>query len=145
MFSLSKRVRLGLSVLVTLARAAETRTGEELAQELDASPNHLAKVLQALARKGWIEGTRGAKGGYRMTEDPHRVSMADVVTLFEGPWRDLPSGNGPSPGLSIDSILQEIDEQAYYTLESVTIRLLAHPVTPVLPTLTAPEADRGVG
>src|SRR3989304_1194488 len=45
----------------------------------------LAKVLQQLARKGVIEATRGAKGGYFLARDPRRVSVAEIIELFDGP------------------------------------------------------------
>ena len=134
MLNLSKRARLGLYVMVELARTpAAQRSNDELAQTLDVSQTHLAKVMQALARNGWIAGTRGAHGGYRVTFDAKKISMADVIQLFEGQpsfdacalaEHDSCSNAGEC---AIKRVVQEIETQAYYTMQSVTIEMLVQP------------------
>jgi len=135
MFSVSKRAELGLYVLVELATEPTCqRSADDLAAALDVSTNHLAKVLQSLARAGWIAGTRGVGGGYQMTADPKELSMADVIELFEGatelsPGRMAGRGTERSGEVAgeIEAVMTEINEQAYYTLKSINIQLLAHP------------------
>ena len=134
MFNLSVRSRLGLYVLVELAREPDRqRSSEDLAVSLEVSVNHLAKVMQALGRAGWISGTRGPSGGYRLVIESAVISMADVVELFEG--SPALETCGLSDGRSckrhlhceIRNIFQEVEVQAYFTLKSVTIEMLAHP------------------
>lgn len=131
MFELSKRSLFAVNVLVELAREPEVpRSTEELASTLGVSANHLAKVMQTLSRAGWIEGSRGPSGGYQFCGDETSISMADVVQLFEGPVKFQPRAEGATrtpEAATIASVLREIEEQAYYTLSSVTIHLLAHP------------------
>jgi Rrf2 family protein len=131
MFDLSKRARLGLYVMVELARSpGAQRSNEDLAEALRVSGNHLAKVLQTLAKAGWIVGTRGAGGGYRADFDPKRVSMADVVALFEGEPSLAPATHAGhdcdhAADCAIKKVVQEIEVQAYYTLQSVTVDMLS--------------------
>ena len=135
MYDVSKRSQLGLYVMVALTREPKKqRSNEELARMLNASTNHLAKVLQTLARAGWISSTRGAGGGYVLACNPTLISMADVVELFEGPTQlkrcSLTKPQSPCEdwiGCEIGSVMQEINEQAYYTLKSINLYLLAHP------------------
>lgn len=133
MINLSKRAQLGLYVLVELSRAhGEQRSNEELARTLGVSVNHLAKVMQALARAGWVVGSRGVGGGYRMTADAKIISMADVLAVFEGATnletcaiaRDAPCAKHDR--CTIHGVIREIEEQAYFTLQSVTLHMLAH-------------------
>jgi Rrf2 family protein len=134
MFELSKRARFGLYVLVELARTPEEqRSTEDLAESFGISVNHLAKVMQTLSRPRWIVGARGPSGGYQFAGDARSISMADVVELFEGAPSFGGDASAPSTRASsaaereINNVVREIEEQAYYTLKSVTIHLLAHP------------------
>lgn len=134
MFNLSKRARFGIYVLVELTRSPESqRSTEELAQLFGVSANHLSKVMQRLAREGWVVGTRGPSGGYQLAADPKILCMADVIELFEGsPRFDVCSladraDCAQAIQCEIKHVVREIEEQSFYTLKSVTIHLLAHP------------------
>lgn len=43
-----------------------------------------AKVLTVLSQAGFVVGTRGPGGGYKLAVDPAKVSLFDIVNLFEG-------------------------------------------------------------
>jgi Rrf2 family protein len=43
-----------------------------------------AKVLTVLSQAGFVVGTRGPGGGYKLAVDPKKVSLFDIVNLFEG-------------------------------------------------------------
>jgi Rrf2 family protein len=45
---------------------------------------YLAKHLQALARAGLLETTKGPKGGYRLAKPPAAISLLDVVEAIDG-------------------------------------------------------------
>ena len=45
--------------------------------------NHLAKVLRTLGRAGIVEALRGAGGGYRFRANAKRLTLLDVIQLFE--------------------------------------------------------------
>lgn len=80
---------LALHVLVELAALqAEDpdarRTVQEIADKLGASVHTLQKVARRLVMLGYAEGTRGVKGGLRLTADPRKVTMLDVVEGVEG-------------------------------------------------------------
>jgi Rrf2 family protein len=55
----------------------------DLAARLKASPHHLAKVLRALGRAGLVDSVRGARGGYRFVANAKRVTLMDVIGVFE--------------------------------------------------------------
>ncbi len=45
----------------------------------------VSKLLKILARAGVLISIRGAKGGYRLSRSPDRISVADVICALEGP------------------------------------------------------------
>ncbi len=55
----------------------------EIAQSFGISPNHLGKVVNNLARYGYIESRRGRGGGITLGKDPAELVVGDVVADFE--------------------------------------------------------------
>ena len=47
------------------------------------SQHHLAKVLSELARAGVVESVRGVGGGYRFAGNLKRLTLMDIIRLFE--------------------------------------------------------------
>lgn len=97
----------------------------EIAAKYGISLNHLAKVLRALVRARLIESVRGAAGGYRFCGNPKRVTLLDIIEVFED-VRSEPGREGPGSGekRALDGMLGEIDEITIATLRSVSITTL---------------------
>jgi Rrf2 family protein len=85
---ISEAASLALHAMAVLAggekRPLSTR---EMARSLRASENHLAKVLQSLARAGLLESMRGPKGGFRLARRKSDVTLLMVYEAVEGPLR----------------------------------------------------------
>jgi Rrf2 family protein len=78
---------LGLHAMAHLAARKRNVTGAEIATALGASEAHLAKVLQRLARAGFLRSIRGPKGGFTLARDPGDVCLLEVYETLEGPLR----------------------------------------------------------
>ena len=97
----------------------------EIAERFGISVNHLAKVLRTLGRAGLVEAVRGAGGGYRFRGNVKRVTLHDVIQLFE----DVASDGRPDDEVGVPSeegralrrVLDEIDDITRATLRSVTL------------------------
>jgi Rrf2 family protein len=64
------------------ARASSAEIGE--AREL---PKPLvAKVLTQLSQAGYVSGTPGPNGGYRLACNPYEISFYDIVSQFDTNW-----------------------------------------------------------
>lgn len=48
---------------------------------------YLAKLLQELSRQGVISSTRGAKGGFYLSEQDRKRSLMDIVKVIDGERR----------------------------------------------------------
>lgn len=70
--------------LIFLAiRREEGSTIAEMAEHYDISRNHLMKVVQQLARSGFVETTRGRGGGVRLGKEPSEIRLGDVMRATE--------------------------------------------------------------
>jgi Rrf2 family protein len=123
---LQKNTRLALySVLEFAADPTRHIAAGEIAQRYRVSPHHLAKVLSELARAGVVESVRGVGGGYRFAANARRLTLMDVIQMFE----DLGSGEAgrhddgdDTPiGAALSVVLAEIDEIAKATFSTITL------------------------
>lgn len=99
----------------------------EIAVKYNVSPHHLAKVLAELARAGIVESVRGVGGGYRFTANARRLTLMDIIQLFEdftppgAHRRDTDAGAATPVDKALDMVLSEIDEIAKATFSSITL------------------------
>lgn len=126
---LQMATRCGLYAVLELVRSHERHlSAADIAGKYDISLNHLAKVLRILGRAGLVESVRGAGGGYRFVGNPRRVTLYDVITLFEDVGTNLVDraqpGDDTDMGRGLRAVLAEIDEIALATLRSVTLETL---------------------
>jgi Rrf2 family protein len=105
------------------------------------STHHLSKVLRELGRAGLLESVRGVGGGYRFSGNTKRVTLMDVIELFEDISGRAAKGGVRRTGIenALASVLSEIDETAKATFRSITVDTML-----MLARRTAPErvADR---
>lgn len=83
------------------ARAPASATRLELAEAQDIPGKFLESILGDLRRAGLLESQRGSAGGYRLSRDPARIPIADVVRAIEGPLaavRGMPPEDAAYPG-----------------------------------------------
>lgn len=73
-----------LRTLMYLASTSERATAAQVAQLYGISTNHMAKVVNQLARLGYIRSLRGVGGGIELAKDPHEIVLGQVVVAFEG-------------------------------------------------------------
>ena len=98
-----------------------------IATKYGVSPHHLAKVLAELARAGIVESVRGVGGGYRFSANARRMTLMDVIQLFEdldppGSHRlDADAGAATPVDRALDAVLSEIDEVIKATFSSITL------------------------
>src|SRR5512133_3735371 len=118
--------RIALYAILDLAaEPARQLSAADIAERFGVSVNHLSKVLRTLGRAGLVEALRGAGGGYRFRGNPKRVTLLDVIQLFEevGPADAFgdEQGSSAAEGLALRSVIDEIDDVARATLSSISI------------------------
>jgi Rrf2 family protein len=123
---LQTATRIAIFAVLELAAApAKQLSAAEIAKRFGISVNHLAKVLRALGRAGLVEALRGVGGGYRFRGNGKRVTLLEVILLFEpvGPSVDptREPGAATATGRALRRVLDEIDDTARATLSSITV------------------------
>ncbi|MBU0572947.1 MAG: Rrf2 family transcriptional regulator [Candidatus Margulisiibacteriota bacterium] len=71
-------------LLIHLAREGEG-TSRKFARDLKIPFNHLSKVVQTLARKGYLISRKGKGGGISLAKEPSKIVVGKVIEDVEGP------------------------------------------------------------
>ncbi len=88
MFHVSEKVNIAIHALGYMSanrNSGSPVTAATIAEALHVSESHLAKVMQILARVGFVESLRGARGGYCFKREPGDISLLDVIEAVDGP------------------------------------------------------------
>jgi Rrf2 family protein len=98
----------------------------------------LAKVFQQLVRAGIATGTRGIGGGYRLARPASKITVLDVLHVFERRrhvgaclLHDRPGEICPrQSACNVHWLFNEVDELVKSTYESVTLQTLVRRARP---------------
>ena len=123
---LQRASRFALYAVLELAADPERQlSAAEIAEKYGISINHLAKVMRELGRAGLVESARGVGGGFRFSGNAKRTTLMDVISLFETiSARESglsEPGEETETGQALAQVLDEIDEIARATLNSITL------------------------
>jgi Rrf2 family protein len=124
---LNQSTRLAILSIVELAsRPGEQVPVNEIAQIYGISQHHLAKVLRTPSRAGIVGSTRGPGGGCEFTGNANRLTLYDIVQLFEGDREEEETPEVPSTPVAAEvaRVLMEIDRITTATLKSVTLQTI---------------------
>lgn len=81
---LTTHTDFALRTLMYLTANAERTTVTQVAELYGVSPNHMAKVVNQLARLGYVRSMRGIGGGIELAKQPEDIRLGDVIEAFEG-------------------------------------------------------------
>ena len=84
-----------LELAVAYARG-QTLTVRAIADAQGIPPGFLVQILLQLKGAGYVASTRGAAGGYRLARGPEEISVADVLSVIEGPTEAPTEGGAPA-------------------------------------------------
>ena len=126
---LQRSTRLALYSVLEFAAAPERQiSAAQIAEKYGISPHHLAKVLRDLGRAGLVESVRGVGGGYRFSGNAKRLTLMDVIELFEdisaSSEANTDAGAASDVGGALGMVLDEIDDIAKATFRSISIETM---------------------
>ena len=81
---LAMQTDFALRTLIYLAFHDKRTTVAEVAEFYGISKPHVAKVVNQLARHGFVRSIRGVGGGFELSRKAEEVTVGDVVLAFEG-------------------------------------------------------------
>jgi Rrf2 family protein len=84
---LTKKADYGLIALRHLATMPKRRpaSAKEIAEAYRIPLPLLSKILQKLARSGFLESEQGTNGGYRLKREASAISALEVIRAIDGP------------------------------------------------------------
>ncbi len=82
---INKSSLLAIKALAQLAQLPpeECAGAASIAKKIDAPPNYLGKILQALASTGLVVSQKGKGGGFKLGLSPRKISLFDIVSNVE--------------------------------------------------------------
>lgn len=124
--ALTAHTDFALRTLMYLAATTERTTAAQVARCYGISSNHLAKVVNQLARLGYIRSIRGIGGGIELARQAKDIRLGDVVEAFEGNLRLLECVGTENvcaiqPFCKLKGVLAEAERVQVDYLNSVTL------------------------
>jgi Rrf2 family nitric oxide-sensitive transcriptional repressor len=115
-----------LRTLLYLASHPGRGSVPKVAQFFQISRDHVAKVVQALARLGYVRSVRGLGGGIELLKRPADICVGQVVLDFEGSMNLLECVSVPGvctiqPGCRLRGVLAQAEKLQMDYLHSVTL------------------------
>ncbi len=138
MLSMSKRADYALLALSHLAvmQAGEPErlvNTKDLAEQYEIPVELLAKILQTLAKNGIVASHPGPTGGYRLQRAPAAISVAEIISVLDGPLALLQCSNGHGDTCkqfsrcTIRDPLAEIERRVKNLLQDITLADISGP------------------
>jgi Rrf2 family protein len=83
---LTVRSEYALLALVYLARHENEGyiSIDNIAKAQGIPPKFLEQLMLGLKRAHLVHSTKGQRGGYALAKEPHQITLAEVVRLFDG-------------------------------------------------------------
>ena len=74
-----------LRILTALAGYSEVIDANSLSEQTSVTQRFTLKILHKLVGDGLVSSYKGVKGGYKLKEDPEKITLKRVIELIDGP------------------------------------------------------------
>ena len=141
MLKLTKKADYSLIVLrhLALPHGAVSASAKELADTYRIPLPLLSKVLQTLAKSGFLQSVQGMNGGYRLARSPRDISTLEVIRAIDGPvlltacFTEQGAECEQSEHCTVRAPLRKVHEGIMRLLDSISIADLAQDDEPLVP------------
>jgi FeS assembly SUF system regulator len=140
MLRLTRLTDYGILLLTRFARrdGEPLHSARDLAKEAHLPLPTVSKLLKLLARGGLLEAHRGVKGGFTLARPAEKISMAEVIRVFEGPIgvTECTSDEGACEierWCAVKSNWLKINRAVLDALERITLAEMIRPMAAVAP------------
>src|SRR6187431_2605401 len=125
MFTYSKLAQAGIAAISYLAAVSSEKRlagSAEIAESRELSRQLVAKILTQLSAAGLVEGKPGPTGGYQLARPASKITLLDVVKVFENPDDRVmcpfgPNWCGVGPNCPLHFTLLEMHQKALDRLD----------------------------
>ena len=97
--ALSEAAVIGLHSMVLIADSEKIMNVTTIAEKIDSSKHHVAKVMQRLAKFGYVSSYRGPNGGFYLKKEPEKITLLNIYESIEGKIeiQTCPANKGKCP------------------------------------------------
>ncbi|MFA8342230.1 MAG: Rrf2 family transcriptional regulator [Rhodothermaceae bacterium] len=87
----TKTGEYAIRAILYLARQSKTSLimASEIAKNEEIPSHYLAKILQRMAKYGYVDSFKGRGGGFRITDTALNSSILEIIERIEGPILNL--------------------------------------------------------
>lgn len=127
---LTSRSEYALLALVYLARQKNDRyvSVDAISKAQKIPAKFLEQIMLALKHGRYVQSVKGQRGGYRLAKAPDKITLAEVIRLFDGALAPTESVSkyfyGATPiekEKGLVKVFKRIRDQVAETLEGTTI------------------------
>ncbi len=125
---LSTRSRYGTRIVLELARhyGGKPTQVSEIARVQQIPVKYLEQLIRTLKQADLITSVRGSKGGHQLNEKPERITVGQIVRLFEGQTDlvecvSVPEKCTRAEDCRVREVWKEATEAMYEKLDAITI------------------------
>lgn len=124
--NISEGASLALHSMVIVAKSSPLRKNvKQLAEELNASQNHLAKVYQKLSKSGLVKSVRGPAGGFELNKRAEEISFLEIYEVIEGKVKlggcPLNKEKCPFSKCIFTKEVNKVSAQLYETMQNIKL------------------------
>ena len=104
----------------------EVVSGDRLIKFLEMPRSFLRKILQTLTKAGLLNSSKGKDGGFSLAVSPEKITLIEVMKIFQGPIKLSEHKFKKSDCPHIDDCLlkkktDEIEKEVIAKLKAITI------------------------
>ena len=104
----------------------EIISADQLVKSLEIPRPFLRKILQTLNKEGLLNSSKGKNGGFAFAESPEKITITDVMKIFQGPIRlnECKFKKSDCPYMSdclLKKKIDEIEKEVIAKLKTITI------------------------
>ena len=125
---LSTRSRYGTRIVLELARryGGSPTQVSEIARVQQIPVKYLEQLIRTLKKADLITSVRGSKGGHQLKEKPDKITVGQIVRLFEGQTDlvecvSLPEKCTRADDCRVRNVWIDATEAMYEKLDAITI------------------------
>jgi FeS assembly SUF system regulator len=134
MLRMSKMTDYGIVLMTRLAMDPKGQyAAADLSAQVEMPLPTVSKILKQLARAQLLVSSRGALGGYSLARPPEEISVAEIITILEGPIGltecvSTPGECEQEARCSTRAHWERINQAVYGALNEIKLSDMVHPM-----------------